>query len=193
MTDILMRRWPSSLTLADLGSHVVVTRGGEVHAGVLAAVVHCPRSARPKCPHGKVVHADRHTHVIVSSRAVVIADHLGTVLVTPRSTLDAATEQPADATPADAGHSSRCDRAVALARRAAARVRAGVVGAALATATGRTLTVLLAVALMWAGLEVAFTSPPTTLAQLLGAILFGAGGAVLIRLWQIANRMRGRR
>ncbi len=189
MTTTLTRRWPSSLTPGDVGKHVTVIAPGEnitVAAGVLLAVAHHKDDSGP------------HTHLAVRApytiSDIVTSDRHGIVLVnpTPRSARNATTHPLPATRPANAHHPRRRDRALALTARAAARVRGGIVGAALATATGRSLTVAFALALMWAGIELTFAVPPRTIAQLLGAGLFGAGGGILIRLWAVADRMRSR-
>lgn len=188
MTTTLTRRWPSSLTPGDVGRRVTVFAPGQtatVAAGILLAVAH------HQTDHGP------HTHLAIIAPTtiadIVTSDRHGAVLVDttlwrPRN----AVTEAIPITPADAHHPRRRDRALALAGRAAARVRGGIVGAALATATGRSLTVLFAIALMWTGIELTLAVPPRTIAQLLGAVLFGAGGGILIRLWVVAERMAGR-
>lgn len=200
MTTTLTRRWPSSLTLADLGSRVVVGTDNDVANGIIVAVTQC---AKPDAG-GRLEEfgfTGPHTHVLIASldvpgshpRHLITADHQGAVLLAPTGSLDdAATEAIALTRPADPGHPSRRDSALALAARAAARVRDGVVGAALATATGHFLTVLIAVVLIRTGTEVALAAPPRLHMQLIGAILFGAGGGILIRLLYVAGRMGGR-
>lgn len=182
MTTTLTRRWPSSLTPGDVGKHVTVIAPGEnvtVAAGVLAAVAQHTTDSGP------------HTHMAIISpntiSDIVTSDRHGTVLVDTRAKTagDAVTEA-IPVTPPDA-HPRRRDRSPAL-----AALSTFLLEQSLAAAFVRVLLVFFAVAVMVAGIQLAFTTPVLTLAQPLGALIFGAGGAILIRLWAIADRMRSR-